>query len=272
MFINKHNNLKDYVSTTRQIKKKLIAIAEIENKKTGQEVLGELFLELQTLLRDYSNFSEFACFINACDARVEDVLGNMFLLRKVTEYYLKNRVLNELVPEEWIQALIDKSTSRKKGEVGTAKLINILKNKKFILVNSLEDFDSNKKIVCKYLTNKKVNNYFNLTIGKKTQNKKLDLIVKNHKDFYFIEAKHINTNGGEQNKQIAELIDIIREKVKNSNYHFVSFLDGVYFNSLFDSKNKNGKAYEQKKDIINYLKSNKNNYFLNTAGFIRLFS
>ena len=93
-----------------------------------------------------------------------------------------------------------------------------------------------------------------------------------------MEAKHLNTGGGGQNKQILELIDLIKNKPNFLNHHFVSFLDGIYSNTLLNNrKNSNNnlgrnKIQNQYFDLTKALKTRKNNYWVNTAGFIKLFS
>lgn len=83
-----------------------------------------------------------------------------------------------------------------------------------------------------------------------------------------------------------ELIEIIRENPKYKRYHFVSFLDGVYFNILWKPekakllekadersvKKTLNKIESQTRDIVQALKNNPGNYFINTAGFSKLFS
>ena len=98
----------------------------------------------------------------------------------------------------------------------------------------------------------------------------MDLIIKNKNNYYFLEAKHINTAGGAQNKQIKELVDNLKYK-GNINIHFVSFLDGVYFNWIFAATHKNTKLYNQRKDIYSALKDHQYSYFINTAGFNKMF-
>ena len=44
----------------------------------------------------------------------------------------------------------------------------------------------------------------------------------------------MSTSGGEQNKQMVEIIDLIKNCPSKSDYHFVAFLDGIYFNIIFD--------------------------------------
>ncbi|MBI2041550.1 MAG: hypothetical protein HYT20_00840, partial [Candidatus Nealsonbacteria bacterium] len=140
----------------------------------------------------------------------------------------------------------------------------------------------NKKCMAKFsgsgdFSNKNIKNNFGISIGQRTQGKKLDIIIRKNKDIYFLEAKHLNTGGGEQNKQVLELIEIIKQR-SPVRCHFVSFLDGLHSNNIlkFDSEIKNKanktKGEMQYEDLKNTLIKNKNNYWVNTAGFIKLFS
>ncbi|MFH1413112.1 MAG: hypothetical protein ABIG10_03765 [bacterium] len=275
MFVEKHKDLKLYVKRTKEIKKTLIAINKINRNKNAKSVLNDLYLDLQQSLKNYANSSEFACFINACDTEIDALAKDIDLLKDITELYFKKRDLNEVTPEEWIQAVIDKGSSRKKGTVGEDKLINILVKSNYKKVDDIINLDKHSKAVAKFPKNSKVNKLFKTTFGKKTQNKKLDLIIKKGKNVYFLEAKHLKTSGGSQDKQVYELINILRDKPKKNNYFHVSFLDGVYFNFIFNNNSKKtkdrNKYMSQRKDIYKYLKQNKNNYFINTAGFKELF-
>lgn len=274
-FVNKHDKLDSYIKRTKEIKNVLITIKMIQGKDGGVKVLGRLYNELQGLMTDLANFSEFSCFINACDSKREDVRKNNNLLKRITNLYLKNRGLNEIVPAEWVQALVDKTSSRKKGAAGEKKLISILQKRDYLETKSFKAFIKNKNSVARFsksgdFSNKNINKKFGTSFGKKTQGKKLDLIIKKGKHMYFVEAKHMNGQGGEQNKQVLELIEIIRKRPLKNVHHLISFLDGVYFNELFGATN--GKKAEQNKDIRKSLKKNKNNYFINTAGFLKLFT
>jgi len=60
--------------------------------------------------------------------------------KKITERYFSKRVLNEMAPEEWIQAILDTNSSRKKGKCGENKLISILKKRGFEEVFNWDSF------------------------------------------------------------------------------------------------------------------------------------
>lgn len=276
MFVDKHKDLGLYVLKTKSIKNKLIAIKEILDKKDNKPVVDQLFSDLQSELNRYSNFSEFISFVNACDSRLEEVKEDLRLLKKTTLLYLEYRDLNDIVPAEWIQAFIDKSASRKKGQAGENKLIKILNEKGYKTAKNLKELKQSNYSVAKFtnkgdFSNKNIKSALGVNIGKKTQNKKLDLLIKNNEDIYFLEAKHLNSGGGGQNKQITELIDVIKNK--SLKYHFVAFLDGAHSNTILslDHKQLSLKEKTQRRDIMDALKKNKNNYWINTAGFIKLF-
>jgi len=96
-------------------------------------------------------------------------------------------------------------------------------------------------------------------------------IIKNGENIFIIEHKHMKEGGGGQDKQINEVIFFISFSENNSKIHYISFLDGIYFN-LFANKKylKKGKIVNQLKNIRQNLKRNKQNYFVNTNGFNKL--
>lgn len=288
MFTKSDPKLNTYERKTKEIKELLIAIKKVKSKKNAQGILNQLFKELHGKLKRDANYSEFGCFINACDSYMQEVINNLDLLKKITGLYLNKRTLNDIVPSEWIQAIIDKGSSRKKGHVGEDKLVNILKNKKFVFVKKFLNFKKHKKCIAKFsksgdFSNKNIKKNLSVSFGKGTQGKTLDLIIKNNKDIFFLEAKHLNTGGGEQNKQVLELIKIINRSPSLRNYHFVDFLDGRYSNVILDVskyetslKRKNPRDFKKEElqyiDIKKALMKNKSNYWINTSGFNKLFS
>lgn len=283
MFKEKDPDLDLYKKRTREIKELLIAIKRVRGRKGNKKVLEQIFNDLQKAIKKYANYSEFGCFINACDSNIEEVKKNSNLLKKITFLYLEKRDLNDIVPSEWIQALIDEASSRRKGKAGENKLVNILKRKGFNEIDNIKDFQGFNKSVAKLskagdFSNKNIKKVLKISLGGKTQDKSLDLIIKKDKDLFFLEAKHLNTSGGGQNKQILELINIIKEKPSRKNCHFIAFLDGVYSNIILDAgnqeknKKKKNKIQLQYNDIVEALEKNRENYWLNTKGFIKLFS
>ena len=275
VFDNKHPDLKKYISNTKEIKNILITIKTLQDKKENLKVVDKYFCELQKVLCDVSNCSEFICFVNACDNILGSVKNDINLLKEITQKYFEKRILNEVVPEEWIQAILDSNSSRKKGKCGEIKLISILQKFGFNEAKDWDDFFARKKCVIQFskvFSLKNVRDKLNIKIRTKKQNKDLDLVVKVNNKIFIVEAKHLNTSGGGQDKQIAELIEIINLKEKNEGIFYIAFLDGNYSNILLDNQKCGDKLKTQRKEIKKYLKNNPRNFWLNTKGFENLFS
>ncbi len=120
----------------------------------------------------------------------------------------------------------------------------------------------------------KIKEKLKLRMPFKKQGKKPDLLIKCSKGIFILEAKHLNVGGGEQDKQISELIDILRLRKEREDIFYVSFLDGTYSNILLSDKinKKAKKRLKQYREINRYLRQNMQNYWLNTAGFKALFA
>jgi len=110
------------------------------------------------------------------------------------------------------------------------------------------------------------------SFGKDHQDKEPDIVLKINDKFFIIEAKHIKESGGAQDKQIVELIEFIRYSEELENVHYVSFMDGVYFNNFSWAKEGDEtKVNKQKKAIEEHLTNNPKNFFVNTSGLLSLF-
>ncbi len=274
IFDEKHPQLRKYIAKTKEIKNILITIRTLQKKNEDKKVIEKYFSELSRTLGKFSNCSEFACFINACDSFLDFAKKDIILLEKIAQRYFDKRILNEAVPEEWIQAILDSNAPAKKGQCGEKKLLHILARYGFQEVKSWEDFNEKQKCVAKFskiFSVKNVRKNLGIKLAAKNQNKKLDLIIKVKGRIFLCEAKHLNTSGGGQNKQITELIGIISLKEQNKNISYVVFLDGSYSNILLGDEVGGDKLTTQRKEVKKYLLHNQNNFWVNTAGFETLF-
>lgn len=173
-----------------------------------------------------------------------------------------------------MQAILDTNSSRKKGKCGENKLIHILEKQGFKEVFGWDDFLKTGYCVVKFSKKfnlKNVREKLDVKIKTKKQNKTLDLIIKVKNKILLCEAKHLNTSGGDQDKQISELIEILNLNEKNG-ISYISFLDGKYSNILLGENRHGDKITTQRKEIKKYLTNNPNNYWVNTAGFTHLIS
>ncbi len=274
VFDKKHPKLQKYIANTKEIKNILITIRTLQKKNESKKVIKKYFLELSKALGKFSNCSEFACFINACDSFLDMAKNDVILLEKIAQKYFEERILNEAIPEEWIQAILDSNSGRKKGKCGEKKLLHILGKCGFNEVKTWEDFFNRSKCVAKFskvFNVKNVRKNLRIKLSAKKQDKNLDLIIKIGEKVFLCEAKHLNTSGGGQDKQISELIEIISLKEQNENISYIAFLDGNYSNILLSEEGGGDKLITQRKEIQNYLERNPNNFWVNTAGFGALF-
>lgn len=97
------------------------------------------------------------------------------------------------------------------------------------------------------------------------------MIIKNGRRKFLLEAKHLNTAGGGQDKQLSELIELLTLSEKDKNIFYIAFLDGNYSNILLSDDYVRGKLKIQRKEIKKFLKKNPNNYWVNTNGLKELF-
>lgn len=103
------------------------------------------------------------------------------------------------------------------------------------------------------------------------QGKSADMIFVDHKnDIFICEFKHMKEGGGGQDKQVSELISLISFKESNPRFGYISFLDGIYFNSFVNPVAP--KPREQVRQIRQSLSANPKNYFVNTWGIEQLIS
>lgn len=224
VFEERKPDLDKYIQNTKEIKNILITIKTLKAKNERPEIIEKYFLELQKTLGEYSNCSEFGCFINACDNIIDGAKNEISVLKEVSRRYFQKRILNENVPEEWVQAILDKNSSAKKGRSGENKLIRILGLDGIKEVGEWQDFFSDDCCVLRF--SKKINlqsarRNLKVKIKTKKQNKTLDLIIKIRENIFVCEAKHLNTAGGGQDKQISELIEIIGLKERPGIYYIL---------------------------------------------------
>lgn len=107
--------------------------------------------------------------------------------------------------------------------------------------------------------------------SKKKEQKMPDFLIRCKSNIFIVEHKHMKEGGGGQDKQINEVISFISFGENNPKIHYVSFLDGIYFNLFANKKYLNkGKILNQLTNIEHNLKRTGENYFVNTAGFKKL--
>ncbi|MFA6171898.1 MAG: hypothetical protein WC715_05635 [Patescibacteria group bacterium] len=74
VFDIRHPDLNKYLQNTKEIKNILITIKTLQDKKENPRVIDKYFLELSGVIGKFSNCSEFACFVNACDNIIDEIM------------------------------------------------------------------------------------------------------------------------------------------------------------------------------------------------------
>lgn len=233
------------------------------------------------------NFSEFTSYWATKD------MSYSVYKKTLKTQSLKIEFLKNMVPEfikdrhalykthgysfSTLQAVNDSKAHKGNSNAGNQKITKIFENFGFshFTSNEINEFTkidkvfiypdkTDKKLFKKILSHYKIN----FKWSKNHQNKQTDFLFKVGNKLFIMEHKHMKESGGGQDKQMSEIIDFI--SYKDNNVSYVSFLDGVYFNVLIDKNITSGKPFEQRKNIIKNLKTNKQNYFINTNGFVKL--
>ena len=202
------------------------------------------------------------------------------LMKQLINLYIENRhnmYLSHGYSDQALQVNSDNASSRRKGKTGIDKMLNILVPLGFSSGKKLLDFESQTGLVY-ILPDKGDKDLFIKLIQKKDiqfefrktrQNKNPDMVIKIANDIYIVEHKLTNGGGGSQNMEINEIISFISYTETKNNYHYISCLEGNFFQKL-NGNNQEPKAKEQYQNIITNLNNNLNNYFVNGKGFKKL--
>lgn len=252
--------------------------------ETVEKALAKI---LEIIKSENINYSEFVSFWPVVDISHSVFMKikkekQMEVLQNITEQYIKlrhNIYIKHGYTSTTLQVGKDAKTHKQGGDLGRNKVSKILEQYGFIKANAetVEDFIKEDK---KYIeTDKKGKKLFKELLkyykikflwSSNKEKKMPDFLIRYKKDVFIVEHKHKKEGGGGQNGQINEILSLIGFKEKNKKIHFVSFLDGVYFNLFVDKYPKKGKIFEQFISINKSLLKNKKNYFVNTAGFKKL--
>lgn len=237
----------------------------------------EIILKIDDCLKfDGMNFSPFSQYL-----MIHDITYNMYLeelsfdeKKYIIDSYLEDRhemYMNYAYSEIVFQVLNDNYSHKRKSVLGVEKLKKICEkyNIKKLSDNITDDIyyilpDSGDRNQFKEILKK---NNIKFSFANNHQDKMPDLLIKFYDSFIIVEHKKIKELGGGQDKQMTEIIDFI--KYDERGIYYVSYLDGILFNELKNPKETN-KIYRDKIDILNSLKENPYNYFVNEFGFLKL--
>jgi hypothetical protein len=255
-----------------------------KDKKMVEILLDEIYKILTST--DKIKYTEFVAFWKVLDMSFSvfiELPNSKDILSKLLEEYCYRRgqLYDNLgYSNITVQALYDSGVSREKGTAGITKVL-YLTREILRLDKHLRNIGEVMKFGGYFLPDKEDKELFDLfckefrihyEFGTSHQGKKPDVVLKVDNHFLIIEAKHIKESGGAQDKQISEIIDFIRYSEDSDFIHYISFMDGTYFNAFIELPSKDSsKVNRQKKDIEKYLKENPRNFFVNTSGLKKIF-
>lgn len=201
------------------------------------------------------------------------------LMKKILDLYIENRHgMYEYhgYSNQALQVSADLSISRRKGVYGINNLKSILDSNNFVHAYTKEAFNNNN--LCYLFPDKGDKKLFNeiltlnnikFTFRETRDNKNPDVLIKINDHIFIIEHKLTNGKGGSQNAEINELVQFINYNEESSKQHYVSCLQGDYFQKL-SSAVKEPKIKAQYNNILLNLDKCPNNFFVNGEGFKKI--
>jgi len=267
------------VARLRELITSYCVMREMSENATSK-ILDEIYNIITSI--DKIQYTEFIAFWKTLDISYsifKKLPNEKNILKELLEKYCERRrkLYDQLgYSNVIVQALYDSGVSRRKGISGIEKLIDLVQKTlgNIAHIKDLNTFintpvgyflpDGRDEKLFKAFCNKSNLQY---KFGVEHQGKLPDMVLKVNEYFFIIEAKHIKETGGAQDKQINEIIEFIRYSENLKNIHYLAFMDGIYFNSFIWAKSSSTKISTQRETIEKHLKENKNNFFVNTAGF-----
>ena len=235
--------------------------------------------ELKTTGMNYSPFCQYfnihninySLFINQNESvQIE-------LLRFLVPEYINNRhsmYLSHGYSNMVLQVMSDNYSHKRKGSYGTNIIARKLTSLGFVdlsMRNNIEIESTSKSFLLSDKTGKKAFEQFakrnNINLSEKGMNTKKypDALIRIGSDYFIVEQKNMKEGGGGQDKQTLEIINFINKKPEMKNLHYVTYINGVFFNSIENTTQ--AKASSQYSDIQETLRKHKENYFVNSYGF-----
>lgn len=203
------------------------------------------------------------------------------LFEKLVNLYIDNRhnvYLYHGYSNQVLQVNSDASSSRRKGKLGIEIVENILNQhglKRATKFYELVPDDNYYLLPDKgdiHLFNSFLEtNKIVFDFRKSRDNKNPDMLIKINGNYYMLEHKLTNGSGGSQNAEINEIIQFINYSETNENWHYVSCLQGDFFNKL-STLNNEPKTQNQYNNILSNLYNNPGNFFVNGNGLTKLIS
>lgn len=267
-----------------------ITAYRIATEQDNERMRDTILRTIRSLMKNKGlNFSEFASFWAVTDVSYSLYLSlpeaeQLLFLDSVIQKYIGVRhgaYLRHGYSATTLQVGKDAKAHKSNGSLGGIKVGAILSENGYsrladLTLDSFKNSDhhflfsdkNGKKLFKQVLNEFKINFLW----SSHAHNKMPDVLFRNGDNIFIVEHKHMKEGGGGQDKQVAEVVDFVgySEPTATKTIHYITFIDGLYFNRFARKGNKKGKLEDHILTIRKYLRENKNNYFVNTAGFREL--
>ena len=256
---------KDFIKNVEKLRELITAycvILEFEkSKEIADKILDEIYKTITST--DKLQYTEFVAFWKILDISLSVFLKlpnkKAVLAELLKQYCLRRKKLYDRLGYSniTVQALYDSGASRKKGTAGIKKVIYLASEvfnfkREDVYLKTMEEIktsdigyllpDRDEELFRNFCSEYKIVYRF----GEEHQGKVPDIVLKINNHFFIIEAKHIKESGGAQDKQIVELIEFIKYSENSEFIHYLSFMDGLYFNNFICIQlEKNSRASKQ---------------------------
>ena len=242
---------KDFIKNVEKLRELITAycvILEFEkSKEIADKILDEIYKTITST--DKLQYTEFVAFWKILDISLSVFLKlpnkKAVLAELLKQYCLRRKKLYDRLGYSniTVQALYDSGASRKKGTAGIKKVIYLASEvfnfkREDVYLKTMEEIktsdigyllpDRDEELFRNFCSEYKIVYRF----GEEHQGKVPDIVLKINNHFFIIEAKHIKESGGAQDKQIVELIEFIKYSENSEFIHYLSFMDGLYFNNF----------------------------------------
>ncbi len=201
------------------------------------------------------------------------------IIQFIIQHYIADRhsmYLSHGYSDIVFQVMCDNYSHKRKGSYGANKIATTLKSKGLVDLaeEQNQDFARESYFLLADKTGKKLfkqfakSNGISLSETGRNTEKFPDALIKIGSDFYIVEQKNMKEDGGGQDKQAREITDFIYREPEFRGLHYVTYMDGVYFNSL--NEHASAKKRQQYDDVVQALNHFEMNYFVNEYAFNEL--